>query len=122
MAAMKVATLLLLLAALVLGGIALRAPEPQAAPPLLIRSDSVPYELHGAVPPDCVVRTFEVEGMCCDGCAGKLHAAVSGVPGVEQAAVDSVMGRVQVVVPRGLELARIEKALTFDDYRVTSAH
>lgn len=119
---MKAATLLLLVSALVLGLIALRAPEPQAAPPLLIRSERVPYELHGAVPPGSVVRTFAVEGMCCDGCAGKLHAAVSSVAGVEQAAVDSVTGRVQVVVPRELELARIEKALTFDDYRVTDAH
>ena len=47
---MKVATLFLFLSAVVLGFIALRAPEPQAAPPQLVRSGRVPYALSGPVP------------------------------------------------------------------------
>lgn len=119
---MKVATLLLFLSAVVLGFIALRAPEPQAAPPQLVRSGRVPYTLSGPVPDGCVVRTLDVVGMCCDGCAGKLHTAVSGVAGVREAAVDSVLGRVLVVVPEDLAVAKLEESLTFDDYRVTAVH
>lgn len=119
---MKVASYFLLIAALVLGAIAVRAPEPQAAPPVPVVAGAVPYEIRGEVPADCVVRTFLVEGMCCEGCAAKLRTALLAVDGVTEAAVDSVLGRAQAVVPRDLELARLEAALTFEDYRVTGAH
>lgn len=118
---MKVATILLLLSALVLGTIALRAPEPQAAPPQPVVGVVVPYELRGEVPAGCVVRTIEVEGMCCEGCAAKLRSALLAVDGVREAAVDSVRGRALCVVPQELEVARLERALTFDDYHARAA-
>lgn len=118
---MKVASYFLLLAALVLGLIAVRAPEPQAAPPVPVVAGAVPYEIHGEVPADRVVRTLQVEGMCCEGCAAKLRSALLAVDGVTEAAVDSVLGRAQAVVPKDFAIARLEEALTFDDYRVTSA-
>ena len=35
-----------------------------------------------------VERDFDVEGMCCKGCTGKLHARLVALPGVHEAAVD----------------------------------
>ena len=116
---MKLFTALVLLSALVLGYLAKRAPEPEAAPPVLVRSDAAPYELSGEVPSGDVVRTFAVEGMCCEGCAKKLCDALLDVDGVEEAAVDSVLGHAMVVVPRELEVARLEEALTFENYTAT---
>ena len=118
---LKVATYFLLVAALALGVIAIRAPEPHAAPPAPDVSGAVPWEIHGEIPPDRVVRTLQVEGMCCQGCAAKLRSALLALDGVSDAAVDSVLGRAQAVVPKDFELARLEGALTFEDYRVTRA-
>ena len=117
---MKVLTLLICASALILGLIALRAPEPQAAPVEEVTDGAVPYELQGEVPADRVVRSFEVEGMCCAGCAKKLHGAVSALDGVGEVAVDSVKGMAFVVVPPDFEVAELREALTFDKYVATS--
>ena len=116
---MKLLSVLIALAALVLGVIALRAPEPVAAEVEAVQDASAPYELTGEVPADHLVRTFTVEGMCCGGCAKKLHTALVAVEGVTEAAVDPVRGRAQAVVPEGLATSLLQDALSFDDYVAT---
>ncbi len=65
-----------------------------------------------------------VEGMTCDGCAGKVRGALESTDGVASAQVDHASGRV-VVTPNGsvpaddLEFA-IDEAVERTGYRVTS--
>ncbi len=66
-----------------------------------------------------VVRNFAVDGMCCNGCAGKLHTAAMGVEGVLEAAVDFDTGTVLARVPADLDPKPLEAALNFDKYTVT---
>lgn len=79
-----------------------------------------PATLASAAGPGEVVCNLAVEGMCCNGCAGKLHAAVMQVEGVREAAVDFDTGTVLARVPAGLEVAALEAALTFDKYHATA--
>lgn len=74
--------------------------------------------VHGAGPGQ-VERDFEVEGMCCKNCTGKLYASVTAVPGVREAAVDFETGRAQVVVDAEVEAERVREALTFGKYTAT---
>ena len=113
---MKLLTALIALSAVVLGVIALRAPEPEAAVVEVVKDASAPYELSGEVPSGYEVRTFAVEGMCCGGCAVKLHEALVGVDGVTEAAVDPVLGQAQAVVPEALETSLLTAALSFEEY------
>ena len=117
---MKLLTPVLLLAcAGALAWIAVRAPEPSYEPLPVERPapERVPTALSGVVPAGYVVRTFEVEGMCCQGCPGKLWNSVTDVPGVLEAAVDFESGEAAAVVPTELDVALLEGALTFDEYR-----
>jgi copper chaperone CopZ len=79
-----------------------------------------PATLASAAGPGEVVRNLAVEGMCCNGCAGKLHTAVMQVEGVREAAVDFDTGTVLARVPEGLEVGALEAALTFDKYHATA--
>ena len=106
--------LLLLAAGAVLGTIAWKAKEPTYSAP--VAPENVPFELSGDVPAGCVVRGLDVEGMCCDGCTGKLYDALTALDPVREAAVDPVLERVAVVVPAELDTAVLEAALTFDKY------
>jgi len=111
------AAALLALAALALAFIAWRAPERTYAPPRVDAAPAhVPVRLSGDVPEGCVVRAFEVEGICCEGCGGKLFAALDTVEGVREVAVDPVLGVASAVVPSDLDPARLEQALTFSKY------
>ena len=66
-----------------------------------------------------VVRTFEVSGMCCDGCPGKLYSALQAVPGVVKAAVSFEEGTASALVSTDVDSAQLEVALTFDKYSAT---
>ena len=79
-----------------------------------------PATLASAAGPGEVIRNLAVEGMCCTGCAGKLHTAVMEVDGVREAAVDFDTGTVLARVPEELEVAALEAALTFDKYHATA--
>ena len=59
---------------------------------------------------------MEVDGMCCQGCAAKLYAALGAVSGVREAAVDAAVGEASVVLPPDVEVALLESALTFEAY------
>ena len=112
----------LLLVGLVLGWISLSTDEPtfhiepEREIPTLI-----PYELSGDVPSGCVVRQLDLDGICCKGCVGKLYAALSDVDQVQEAAIDPVMARAEAVVPEDLDVALLERALTFDKYSAAEA-
>ena len=111
------ATILVLVSGAVLGVIALRAPEPSYVP--LDRDlppERVPVELSGEVDDGCVVRVFDVEGICCEGCGAKLYQALAGVDGVREIAVDTVLRTASAVVPEELEPALLEGVLTTDKY------
>ncbi|HED65701.1 MAG TPA: hypothetical protein ENJ09_09125 [Planctomycetes bacterium] len=108
---------LLLIAGVVLGWIALAADDPTfhvekpAEAP-----EVVPFELSGVVPAGFEVRDFAIRGICCNGCVGKLYMAAGEVAGVREVAVDPVEKQVEVVVEAGTDPALIVEALTFDKY------
>ena len=109
-------------AAGVLGWIALQAPAQDYEPVVIedaVAATYVPRTVVGDVPAGHVVRTFEVSGMCCDGCPGKLYSALQAVPGVVKAAVSFEEGTASALVPTELDSAQLEVALTFDKYSAT---
>ncbi len=105
-------------AALVLGWIALRAPEPTELPKWTAGEDGprVPLAIVGDLAEGTVVRELAVEGMCCTGCSRKLYEALLAVPGVTRAAVDFEGARAQAAVPADFDVALLETALRFDKY------
>jgi copper chaperone CopZ len=107
----------LLVAGAALGTIAVRAKERSYVVPTRPAPSAVPHALSGEVPPGCTVRRFDVEGMCCQGCAAKLHGALLALEGVREAALDSLAGTVEVVATAELADERLLAALTFDKYR-----
>jgi copper chaperone CopZ len=79
-------------------------------------AETVPVVLTGEVPNGFIVRRLSIDGMCCQGCAAKLHALLIQVEGVREVAVDALTGEASVVVPAGTEVALLEQAVTFEDY------
>ena len=66
-----------------------------------------------------------VEGMTCDGCAGKVRTALESVPGVAKADVDHASGQVNIhpdgsVATDDLEFD-IDEAIEQTGYKVVSA-
>ena len=59
---------------------------------------------------------LDVEGMCCRGCTGKLHARLMEQSGVHVAAVDLDAGTASAVVDSGVPPSDLAAALTFDKY------
>ncbi len=115
-----VGPVLLAIAGLVLGWIALATDSPaRATSTLPAPPEHVPTEITGVVPDGCVVRSFELDGLCCTGCAGKLYVALHTLDEVHEVAIDADAKRAQAVVPRDFDVAKLEDALTFDKY---SAH
>lgn len=74
--------------------------------------------VHGAGPGQ-VERDFDVAGMCCKNCTGKLFASVTALPGVREAAVDFDTGLAQVVVDAEVDPERVRAALSFGKYSAT---
>ncbi len=113
--------ILVLLAGLILAWIALSAEEPTYSAPTTAADFEgiVPVALSGDLPAGCVVRTFDIDGICCEGCAGKLFVAMTELDGVRQAAVDPVLKRVEAVVPAEFDVAVLQGALSFGKYSAT---
>lgn len=104
-------------AGFLLGWIGFRAKEPTwSAPPEEVIPASVPVALSGEIPEGFAVRCFEIDGMCCKGCPGKVYARLANVEGVREVAVDPILERAEAVVPVDLDVATLEAALTFDQY------
>lgn len=109
---MKFATILLSLAALVFGYIALQkgggSVEAWEHPGL--------DHLTSEVPPGHEVLRFRVEGMCCESCPTKLDAWLAGVDGVVDSAVSFEQGQAEAIVPVGFDPAPLIAALSQDKY------
>ena len=121
---MKYAGILFLgLIGLALAGIAWRAESPTYRAPVVDPDPPavVPHTLTGNVPAGRVVRTFDIEGICCNGCPGKLFVKLDQLEGVEEAAVDPVLKQAMVVVSTDYDVARVEAALTFGKYSATES-
>jgi len=116
--------LILIVAGVILTVVAMRTSAPDYLPPALEEPEAAaaaPDVLTDPVPAGYAVRTFEVEGMCCLGCTGKLHAALVALPDVSQAAVGFARKTASAVVPEDFDLASLEAALIAvdaDKYRV----
>ena len=107
----------LVLAGAALGWIALSAEDPTYQPPVPgVVTNVVPKTLSGEVPDGMVVRRFQVTGMCCDGCTGKLYRSLAEVDGVQEAAVDFLTTSASAVVPADADVQTLLAALEFDKY------
>ena len=107
--------LLVLVAGIALGLVALRADDPTYVVPG--EGTGVPAHLPDAVAEGLVVQRFAVEGMCtCSGCPTTLYEALLAVTGVEHAAINPAIGQAKVQVALGTDPAVVAGALTFDDY------
>lgn len=95
------------------GGRTFESPVPE---PAVLPAPTV--LVHGAGPGQ-VERDFDVEGMCCKNCTGKLFASVTALPGVREAAVDFETGLARVVVDAEIDPERVREALSFGKYSAT---
>jgi copper chaperone CopZ len=100
--------------------ICVRQPAPTYVPPTVAAQVTIPTVLDVQPAADECVRTFDVKGMCCAGCPPKVHKALTGVPGVREAAVDFDARTASVIVPKDLDVAKLESALTFDEFTATA--
>lgn len=107
---------LILAAAGAATAIALKTKEPTYVAPQLAPKETTPLVLASQPAAGEVVRVLEVEGMCCGGCRPKVYAAALAVAGVREAAVDQEAGTATVIVRSEVEVAALERALTFDKY------
>lgn len=106
--------LILLVAGVVLAAIALRAPEPTYEAPRV-----VPRHLEAAPAAGERLRTFEVAGMCCDGCSGRLYSIALKQPGLSAAAIRVEEGLLEALCAADLDPVELANVLTFDKYTVT---
>lgn len=104
--------ILVVLAGIWLGYVAWRAEPPTYQAP----AAAPPAQLSGEVPAGFRVASFEVGGMCCSSCSGKLHAALTAVAGVREAAVDFDSATAAAVVPESLSDDVLLAALNVDKY------
>src|SRR5262245_6114849 len=116
----QLGALILLVAGGALGTVAVFARERTYVVPEHAEPSFIPVALSGDVPAGCSVRTFAVEGICCQGCSSKLHGALMAVEGVREAAVDPLTSTVSAVVADGTPNERLAQALSFDKYRATA--
>ncbi len=120
---MKLLPILLVAAA---GGgalwVAQRSEDPTYAPPTEPRVvHAVIPEVLGSAPADGeVVHTFDVEGMCCNGCPIKLHELLMDVEGVRVAAVSFETKSASVIAGRDVDAEQIAGVLTFDKYHASA--
>jgi len=115
----RLLVLAILAAGILAAFIALRAPAPSYVAPEesgAAAFSPAPEKLRRAAAPGEAVRVFEVQGMCCEGCTGKLFASLTAVPGVRDAAVDLDAGTASVLAGEAVDVAALERALSFDKY------
>ena len=90
---------------------------PPGEPPMAYAP--APRALFSEPGPGEALRVLDVEGMCCQGCTGKLYAALVDAPGVRAAAVDFESGTASVVAEDGTTPDFLASRLTFDKYTAT---
>jgi hypothetical protein len=109
-------------AAAALAVIAFRAPAQDYVAPTPADVEAhraAPQALEGPVPAECTVLTFEVSGMCCTGCTGKLYDHLRATPGFVRGAVNFVEGLARVVMSKDADPQAFASALRFDKYAAT---
>lgn len=116
-AAMKPTVPLILLAAAAAGYLFATSEAPHRTRP---DHEGAPTTLASPAGPGEVVRNLAIEGMCCQGCAGKLHAALLAVDGVREAAVDFDRATALARVDERVDVGVLEAALSFEKYRATA--
>lgn len=110
----KILLAALFLAAAGTAAVVFRAKTPTYEAPKVEQQATIPTVLASTPAAGEVVREFDVEGMCCGGCAPKIYAAISKAPGVREAAV--VLGKATVITKSDVDVSALEQAMTFDDY------
>jgi copper chaperone CopZ len=113
---------LLLIAAGATAAVMLKTQDPTYVAPQNAKQETTPLVLTSQPAAGEVVRVFEVEGMCCGGCRPKVHAAAVAVAGVREAAVDQEAGTATLIVREDVDVAALERALTFDKYESHARH
>jgi len=109
---MKIASILLVLAGLVLAFLVLGNGHDEVE----AWQHPEPESLGKNVPAGYQVMQFEVDGMCCDSCPNKLREWLGEVDGVEQAAVSFRNGRAEALVPEGYDPAPLLDVLNQEKY------
>ena len=119
---MKFANVLLVVAGIALAWIAAHHTFGSAGPDAETRIPrQIPATLSGEVPAGYVIRQFDVDGMCCDSCAGKLYRSLASIEGVDKIAIDPLAGRVSTLVPEKLDVDLLSDALNHDKYTARAA-
>jgi copper chaperone CopZ len=109
---MKFATILLCLAGLVFGYIAIQGDDQTVEAWEHPTTD----RLTGPIPEGHQVLRFQVDGMCCDSCPNKLRTWLAGVEGVVDSAVSFEDSQAEAMVPDGYDPAPVLAALNQDKY------
>lgn len=114
--------LLILAAGAWLAYVGFSADEPTyVSPTVRAAHERAPDRLSGEVPAGYVVRSFSVEGMCCEGCPKKLFGKLEALVGVNEAAVNLDAATAQVVVKADLPVESLVEVLAADPkYTVTA--
>jgi len=115
---MKFATIVLLLAGLAFGYIAIQGED---KPVDASWEHPTTDRLSGPVPEGHQLLRFEVDGMCCDSCPNKLRTWLADVDGVVKSAVSFEDSQAQAIVPEGFDVAPLLAALNQDKYTATVA-
>lgn len=117
----KLSTLLLVLAGIVCGWIALATPgrTDWTAPPHLALDEPVPATLPPALPEGHEAFVLDVDGMCCNGCPRKLYEKLMNVEGVVAAAVSFESRTAAAILPRDSDVAVLQRAIDSEKYTST---
>jgi copper chaperone CopZ len=117
---MKVLLALILLAAGALVWVLDSRSEPTFAAPEEVQTYAPAPTVLLRSPAEGQVQTaFDVEGMCCTSCTGKLHARLVALPGVQEAAVDFETSSALVIAGAEVGVEDLQAALTFGKYSAT---
>ncbi len=112
----------LFLCAVALGVVALRAPERRRAPEpefTLAVDASGPATIDVAGPAGFAGRSFDVGGMCCNGCPRGIYEHLRRLPEVVEAAVSFKQGTASALVPLDFPSDRLVGAIASEKYVVT---
>jgi copper chaperone CopZ len=71
-----------------------------------------------ATPPDGTRTVYQVAGMTCGGCAGRVSKQLTDVPGVRDVSVDIATGEVAVTSAEKLDDDRVAAAVAAAGYQL----
>jgi Cu+-exporting ATPase len=101
------------------------APKAAPAAPSVVAAVSVPFNIQRAKPPARAAAAvgatheFDIDGMTCASCAGRVEKALAQVPGVARAAVNLATERATVEAVADLDPAVLIKAVETAGYRAS---